>query len=158
MSATLRLDHLAFPVYDAPASYRFYSEVLELPLVDALTGDDWGGRPWLMMFFATGGGQLLALCALRGATPPAPAQLPQDVRHFAFSVASAAEQQTWRERLERHGIAFSEETHAQQRSIYFKDPDGTVLEVTTPASEAQTLPDAAAAATVGRWLAGAARP
>ena len=158
MSAALRLDHLAFPVQDAAASYRFYSEVLQLPLVDALTGDDWGGRPWLMMFFATGDGQLLALCALRGAPPPPPTQLPQDVRHFAFSVASPAEQQLWRERLQRHGIACSEESHAQQRSIYFKDPDGTVLEVTTPASAVQPVPDAAAADTVRRWLAGGARP
>ena len=158
MSATLRLDHLAFPVYDAAATYRFYSEVLQLPLVDALTGDDWGGRAWLMMFFATGGGQLLALCALRGAQPAPAAPLPEDVRHYAFSVASPAEQQAWRERLQRHGIAFSEETHAQQRSIYFKDPNGTVLEVTTPASATAAVPDAAAAETVRRWLTLGSRP
>jgi hypothetical protein len=55
--------------------------VLQLPLVDALSGDDWGGKPWLMMFFGTGGGQLLALCALSGAQPPRPEGLPADVRH-----------------------------------------------------------------------------
>jgi catechol 2,3-dioxygenase-like lactoylglutathione lyase family enzyme len=47
----LRFDHLALPVYDAAGTYRFYSEVLQLPLVDALSGDDWGGKAWLMMFF-----------------------------------------------------------------------------------------------------------
>src|SRR5262245_26728254 len=62
----LRFDHLALPVYDAARTYHFYSEVLQLPLVDALSGDDWEASPWLMMFFGTGSGQLLALCALRG--------------------------------------------------------------------------------------------
>lgn len=85
--AALRFDHLALPVYDAAATHRFYSEVLRLPLVEALSGDDWGGRPWLMMFFWTGGAQLLALCALRGAPRPTPDGLPADVRHYAFSRA-----------------------------------------------------------------------
>jgi len=44
MSDLLRFDHLALPVFDAAATYRFYGEVLQLPLVDALSGDDWGGR------------------------------------------------------------------------------------------------------------------
>jgi catechol 2,3-dioxygenase-like lactoylglutathione lyase family enzyme len=53
----LRFDHLAIPVYDAPRTLQFYTEVLQLPLVDAISGDDWGGKPWLRMFFGTGGGQ-----------------------------------------------------------------------------------------------------
>ena len=96
MSATpLRLDHLALPVYDAARTLHFYTEVLQLPLVDALSGDDWGGKPWLMMFFGTGSGQLLALSALAGAQPPRPDGLPADVRHYAFSVSSGAEQEQW---------------------------------------------------------------
>ena len=155
MSAVLRFDHLALPVYDAAATYRFYSEVLELPLVEALSGENWGGLPWLMMFFATGSGQLLALCARRSAPPPAP-EFPEDVRHFAFAVASADELDGWRGRLRRHGIPWSEETHAHQHSLYFKDPNGIMLEVTTPASVAPLEPDAAAAQAVRRWIAAAA--
>jgi catechol 2,3-dioxygenase-like lactoylglutathione lyase family enzyme len=147
----LRLDHLALPVFDAAATYRFYSEVLQLPLVDALSGDDWGGKPWLMMFFGTGSGQLLALCALRGAERPAEA-LPADVRHYAFCVASAAEQREWMARLIRHGIAFTEEDHGRQHSLYFSDPNGIVLEVTTPASHAPALPDARSARLVESWI------
>ena len=46
MSATpLRFDHLALPVYDAARTLHFYTEVLQLPLVDALSGDDWGASP-----------------------------------------------------------------------------------------------------------------
>ena len=149
----LRLDHLALPVYDAALTLQFYSEVLQLPLVDALSGDDWGGQPWLMMFFGTGSGQLLALCALHGAQPPRPDGLPADVRHYAFSVPSAAEQEQWKGRLRQHGIAFSEEDHGPQHSIYFSDPNGIVLEVTTPASKTDLQPDAHAARRVSRWIA-----
>jgi len=149
----LRLDHLALPVYDAARTLQFYSEVLQLPLVDALSGDDWGGKRWLMMFFGTGAGQLLALCALQGAQPPPPDGLPADVRHYAFSVASCAAQEAWKARLRQHGIAFSEEDHGAQHSIYFSDPNGIVLEVTTPASKPGLQPDAQAAQRVQRWIA-----
>ena len=153
----LRFDHLALPVYDAANTYHFYSEVLQLPLVDALSGDDWGGKPWLMMFFGTGAGQLLALCALQGAQPPPADGLPADVRHYAFSVASSATQEAWKARLRQHGIAFSEEDHGPQHSIYFSDPNGIVLEVTTPASKTDLQPDAHAARRVQRWIAALGR-
>ena len=156
--AVLRFDHLALPVYDAAQTWRFYSEVLQLPLVDALSGDDWGGRPWLMMFFGTADTQLIALCALRGARPPAPDGLPADVRHYAFSVKSAAEQEAWKVRLRRHGVPFSEEDHGSQHSIYFSDPNGILLEVTTPASSRPTVSDPQAGERVRRWIAADARP
>ena len=149
----LRFDHLALPVYDAARTLQFYTEVLQLPLVDAISGDDWGGKPWLMMFFGTGGGQLLALCALRGAQPPRPDGLPADVRHYAFSVSSSAEQEKWKTRLREHGIACSEEDHGTQHSLYFSDPNGIVLEVTTPPSLHDVQPDAHAAQRVERWIA-----
>jgi catechol 2,3-dioxygenase-like lactoylglutathione lyase family enzyme len=149
----LRFDHLALPIYDAARTLQFYTEVLQLPLVDAISGDDWGGKPWLMMFFGTGGGQLLALCALRGAQPPRPDGLPADVRHYAFSVSSAAEQEKWKTRLREHGIACSEEDHGTQHSLYFSDPNGIVLEVTTPPSLHDVQSDAHAAQRVERWIA-----
>jgi catechol 2,3-dioxygenase-like lactoylglutathione lyase family enzyme len=150
----LRFDHLALPVYDASETYRFYSEVLGLPLVDALAGDDWGGKPWLMMFFGAGA-QLIALCALRGARPAPRDDLPEDVWHYAFSVPSAAEQRQWMARLKAHGVAYTEEDHGRQHSIYFKDPNGIVLEVTTPASAADGVSDREAQQLVRRWIEGA---
>ncbi len=149
----LRFDHIALPVFDAAKTLQFYGEVLQLPLVDAMSGDDWGGKPWLMMFFATGGGQLLALSALYGAQPPRPDGLPSDVRHYSFSVPSAAEQERWKGRLREHGVAFSEEDHGTQHSVYFSDPNGILLEVTTPPSHASLQPDAHAAQRVRHWIA-----
>jgi catechol 2,3-dioxygenase-like lactoylglutathione lyase family enzyme len=150
--APLRLDHLALPVYDAAATHRFYSEVLQLPLVDALSGDDWGGRPWLMMFFGTGGTQLIALCALGGASRPGPDGLPADVRHYAFSVASRAEQGEWMARLRRHGVEYTEEDHGRQHSIYFSDPNDILLEVTTPPSASPPGTDPRAEQRVRHWI------
>jgi catechol 2,3-dioxygenase-like lactoylglutathione lyase family enzyme len=43
--ALLQLDHVALPIREVEASQRFYSEVLGLPLVEALSGDDWEGCP-----------------------------------------------------------------------------------------------------------------
>jgi hypothetical protein len=79
--------------------------------------------------------------------------LPADVRHYAFSVSSAAEQEKWKDRLAQHGIVFSEEDHGAQHSLYFSDPNGIVLEVTTPPSPHDLQPDAHAAQRVQRWIA-----
>ena len=148
----LRVDHFALPVFDAAAIFRFYTDIMGLALVDALSGDDWGGKPWLMMIFSFSDGRQIALVALRGAERPADDGLPDDIRHFAFSVASARELNTWKRRLRAHHIHYREEDHGVQRSIYFADPNGIILEVTTPSSEATIAPSKAAAAVVRQWI------
>jgi catechol 2,3-dioxygenase-like lactoylglutathione lyase family enzyme len=79
--------------------------------------------------------------------------LPSDVRHYALSVASPAQQEQWKARLREHGVLCSEEDHGTQHSIYFSDPNGIVLEVTTPASSPDLQPAAHAAQRVQRWIA-----
>lgn len=148
----LQIDHLALPIFDVAATYRFYSEVMELPLLESFSGPDWGGRPWLMMIFMIADGRQLALCALRGAKRPDPDGLPEDLRHFAFSVASKAEQAAWKERLETRGVKFWEEDHGTQQSVYFRDPNGIVLEITTPASEGSYTLNPAAHDVVKHWM------
>jgi catechol 2,3-dioxygenase-like lactoylglutathione lyase family enzyme len=155
--AALRFDHVAVPIYDAAATYRFYTEVLELPLLEALSGDDWGGRPWLMMCFGAGA-QVLALCALRGALPPPRDDLPADARHYAFAVTSADEQRRWMARLKAHRIAYLEEDHGSQHSVYFRDPNGIVLELTTPATDTGAAGNPDARRLVESWIAAAATP
>ena len=75
------------------------------------------------------------------------------MRHYAFSVSSDAEQENWRSRLREHGIVFSEEDHGSQHSLYFSDPNGIVLEITTPPSPADLQPEGHAAQRVQRWIA-----
>ncbi len=149
----LKLDHVVFPVRDPAATLTFYRDVLGLPLVDAFSGDDWGGYPWLMMIFGLSGVQEIVCVALRGAPAPDYAALPRDVRHYAVSAASAAGFETWRERLAAAGAEFWEEDHGAQRSLYFPDPDGVVLEITWPPSTPRTDENPSAVAAVQAWTA-----
>jgi glyoxylase I family protein len=148
----LRMDHIALPCFNARASHRFYTEVLGFPLINALSGDDWGGGPWLMMFFAIPDGRVIALTTLRGATRPDPHAAPDDISHFAFTVTSDRDLDAWRRRLRDAQIEIREEDHKTQRSIYFSDPSGIVFEITTPSSDAMTM-DPMAHDVVARWLA-----
>lgn len=153
--AALKLDHVALPIRDVAASHRFYSDVLGFSLVSAQEGGDWGGYPWLMMIFSAGDARQIALIAFRNRPPPLADGLPDDVRHYAFATDSKRDLLAWKQRLEKKGVAFWEEDHGPQHSLYFKDPNGIVLEITAPASAALSAPPAARASeTIEAWLKG----
>ena len=149
--AALDLDHVALPVHDARASYRFYSDVLGLALVETLSGDDWEGRAWLMMIFADAHGRRVALCAY-GGPPLERERIPTDARHYAFAARSLA---PWKRRLSSAKVGYREEDHGGgQRSIYFDDPSGNTLEITSPALRAaRPVPRKEALAEIERWKA-----
>ncbi len=149
----LTLDHVVFPVGDAEATLAFYGDVLGLPLVQALSGEDWGGYPWLMLIFGLGEDRELVTVALRGAPQPVYTGLPADVRHYALCAAREADLDDWRARLQRAGVDFWEERHGEQRSIYFPDPDGVILEITWPRSAASQSADPDALGRARDWIA-----
>ena len=121
----------ALYVDDLEKAARFYDQVLELP---ALTQDsrfrayDVGGRNVLLLFHR---GATLDTVHLPGGTIP-----PHDGHgplHVAFAVA-AADLPAWEQRLAAHDVAIEGRTdwpHGGQ-SIYFRDPDGHLLELATP--------------------------
>jgi len=150
----LTLDHVVMPVRDAEATLTFYTKVLELPLVEAFSGDDWDGYPWLMMIFGLGGKQELVAVALRGAPAPDYRGVPVDARHYALAAASADDLNRWRERLLEAKVDFWEEGHGEQSSIYFPDPDGVIFEITWPATTVPRMANAAAHTAVQRWVKG----
>jgi catechol 2,3-dioxygenase-like lactoylglutathione lyase family enzyme len=154
----LKLDHVVFPVRDAEKTLAFYRDVLRLPLVATHTGDDWDGYPWLMMIFGLGGGQELVCVALQGAPTPDYRGVPVDARHYAFSAEGEADIDLWRSRLSQHAVEFWEEHHGDQRSVYFADPDGVVLEVTWPATRAMAVERLDALAAALSWIAKAKQP
>jgi len=53
--------------------------------------------------------------------------------HFAFAV-STHELEAWRARLQQHGIKLESEVQWDRggKSIYFRDPDGNLVELATP--------------------------
>ena len=147
---SLAFDHVAIPIRDARASHRFYAEVLGLTLIDAMSGDDWGGSPWLMMIFGTRDGQQLALVAFGGDTKEK--QKEGDERHYAFAVKSEDELEAWRARLTEAGVEAHDEDHGTQHSLYFTDPNGITLEITTPPTPEIAKPNGRATAIVEEWL------
>ena len=148
----LALDHVAIPVRDAAATRRFYSNTLGLELVDAISGEGWDGYPWLMMIYADAAGRQIALCAFRGRRA-ARERIPTDARHYALSTATPRELTAWRKRLRAARVDFREEDHGTQRSIYFEDPSGNILEITSSPScrHAARGKGTAAARAVERW-------
>jgi lactoylglutathione lyase len=148
----LKTDHIVFPVWDAKASLAFYREVMGFALVDTYTGADWGGFPWLMMFFAAADGREIVLVSLRGAARPSWDGLARDVRHLAFSEPSVARLESWRRKLKKAQIAYWEETHGPRHSVYFEDPNGVVLEITAPPSRPAKTTSRGALSKARRWI------
>ncbi|MBV8978858.1 MAG: VOC family protein [Alphaproteobacteria bacterium] len=149
----LRTDHIVFPVWNAKASLAFYRNVLGLKLVNAISGPDWGGYPWLMIVLATADGREIVLVSLKGAKRPRKGKLARDVRHLAFSETSVAKLEGWRRKLAAAKVAFWEEKHGAQHSVYFEDPNGVVLEITAPPTRVPRRENAAALAAASRWIA-----
>jgi catechol 2,3-dioxygenase-like lactoylglutathione lyase family enzyme len=149
------LDHVVLPVRNPEATLAFYSEVMGLPLVEAFSGDDWDGYPWLMMIFGLDGKHELVAVALRGAPAPDYRGVPVDARHYALAAASELDLDAWRGRLRAAEVDFWEEVHGERSSIYFPDPDGVIFEVTWPPAKVLKVANPGAEIAVRRWVKGA---
>jgi catechol 2,3-dioxygenase-like lactoylglutathione lyase family enzyme len=150
--SSLELDHVAISVADARRSRQFYAEVLGLPLVSAMSGDDWDGHPWLLMFFKLDDGRMVALTTFAGVVAEPKSGLPADARHYALATDDL---EAWKKKLAQHKIAVREEDHGAQRSLFIEDPDHTVWEITSPASATAFEEDPSEAQhIVERWIAG----
>ena len=118
-------------VEDLERAGRFYERVLELT---ALTGDarfrayDVGGKSVLLLFRR--GATLETVHMPGGTIPPHDGQGPL---HMAFAV-SAEELPHWEQRLREQGVAIAGRTDWSRggQSVYFRDPDGHLLELATP--------------------------
>lgn len=114
-------------VEDLNRSTTFYKEVIGLP--QSKDG-----------VFVVAAGQLLLLA--KQGTTDVPKQLPGGTiptcgavgaQHVAFAIG-AAEFESWRQHLLAHGIVDLSEVRWERggRSLYFRDPDGHLLELATP--------------------------
>jgi catechol 2,3-dioxygenase-like lactoylglutathione lyase family enzyme/quercetin dioxygenase-like cupin family protein len=117
------LDHVALAVRDPEASARWYHDVLGLERKHDVV---WGSAP----AFVTSGGSGLALFKVEGSPKPPPGRDVLAMRHVAFRVDGANFAKA-RELLALRGLAVEFQDHVVSRSIYFRDPDGHQIEITT---------------------------
>ena len=118
------IDHVALEVRDVAASVQWYEEVLGLKRRYQAA---WGDYPAVVGVGSTA----LALFPVEGDAPKPPAG--RDVlamRHLAFRV-DAANFARAREELTRRQIDSSFQHHGISQSIYFRDPNGHEIEITT---------------------------
>ena len=112
------LDHVALNVADQDASERWYRDVLGLEREHA---EAWGDTPVALM--AQGSGVALFSAAQHG-------EGGVSVSHVAFRV-DRENFEAAQDDLRRRDIAFEIDDHGVSHSIYFLDPDGLKLELTT---------------------------
>jgi catechol 2,3-dioxygenase-like lactoylglutathione lyase family enzyme len=121
----------ALYVDDLPRARAFYDRLFGFPALtedERLCAYDVGGTSVLLLFKR---GSTLATVALPGGTIP-----PHDGHgplHMAFAI-DAADLPAWEARLAEEGIAIDSRMRwpAGGESLYFRDPDGHVLELATP--------------------------
>ena len=118
------IDHVALAVRDVARSVAWYQRVLGL---ERRYQDAWGDMPAVVGVGTTS----LALFPVGTESPGAPpGRETLAMRHLAFR-ASRSEFAAARKSLEAGGILFEFQDHDIAHSIYFEDPDGHRLEITT---------------------------
>ena len=121
----------ALYVEDLERAVRFYRTVFGFEVLgcdDRFCALNVAGRDVLLLFRR---GATLAPIAVPGGVIP-----PHDgsgTTHLAFAIA-AAELEDWKRRLTEQGIVIESQVHFPRGSValYFRDPDGHLLEVATP--------------------------
>jgi catechol 2,3-dioxygenase-like lactoylglutathione lyase family enzyme len=116
------IDHVAMGVRDIERSAKWYIDVLGF---ERLHDGMWDGVPTFIGKGNTG----IALFPANQ-EPKTSAQREIRMLHLAFR----ADRENFRaaqQELKKHGIKFEFQDHEISHSIYFRDPDGHQLEITT---------------------------
>ena len=118
------LDHIAITVRDLEASAKWYEEVLGLKKYQL---SEWGQYPIFMLAGKSG----LALFPVKTPANNHTTPIPQvTMKHFAFN-ADRENFETAKQKLNLLSISFQYQDHIFFDSIYFYDPDGYLVEITT---------------------------
>lgn len=127
------LHHVTLIAEDLGRTTAFYRDVLGLTLVrEAANDDDPGARHF--WFGDPDGTPGTLVSFLEYPSMDAGAVGRGSTHHLAFSVGSAAEQDAWRDWLGSKDVPCSDVLErGGLRSLYFRDPDGHVLEIAVAA-------------------------
>ena len=118
------IDHVALAVRDVEQSANWYMDVLGF---ERRYEEMWEGIPT----FIAKGNTAVALFPLRNNDSKSAARTGRiGMLHLAFR-ANRENFLSAQEELKRRGIKFEFQDHEISHSIYFRDPDGHELEITT---------------------------
>jgi catechol 2,3-dioxygenase-like lactoylglutathione lyase family enzyme len=160
-----RLNHFAWRCRDAEETRRFYEDVLGLPLALVFQSDHVPSTgeycPYTHIFFRMADGSFMGFFDLGDdqASLPSP-NTPAWVNHIALQVPSTADLLSAKARLEAEGVKVLGVTdHKILNSIYFLDPNGLRVELTTWTVDANHMEQerASAHAKLAAWTAEKAR-
>jgi len=118
------IDHVALGVRDIEGSAKWYIEVLGF---ERLHEGMWNGVP---TFIGRGNTGVALFPANRNAKSTSSSHRELRMLHLAFRANRKNFLGAQRE-LEKRGIKFEFQDHDISHSIYFRDPDGHQLEITT---------------------------
>lgn len=117
------LDHVGICVKDIEVSANWYQSVLGLK---RFTFDKWGPFPIFMLSGKSG----IAIFPANGDVEQNSSSPPISIDHFAFNV-NKENFDLARQNLTKLNIEFEYKNHHYFESIYFKDPDDHIVELTT---------------------------
>ncbi|MGC1305411.1 MAG: VOC family protein [Caulobacteraceae bacterium] len=135
------LYHFAYPCRDAEETRAFYEDILGLPLVHCMMPDavpsSGESIPYAHIFFEMGDGSYVAFFDLGTGEKPKPSpNTPDWVQHLALEVDSVEVVKVFKDKLEAAGVDVRGVVdHDFIKSIYFFDPNGLRLEITTRTEE-----------------------
>ena len=124
-----QIDHVALRCASPEATKAWY--VTTLGFEHVFPGQ-WSGIP----IFLRLGSTFIALFPQKGREPGSASH--SSVSHLAFRAATYADFRLAQSELQAQGVSFQFQDHEISHSIYFSDPDGFQLEITTyaiPAAE-----------------------
>jgi catechol-2,3-dioxygenase len=125
------IDHVALSVRDIEQSVKWYIEVLGF---ERLHEGMWNGVP---SFIGKGNTALALFPAKPNGKSTSPSREAIRMLHLAFRADRKNFLAAQRE-LQKRGIKFEFQDHEISHSIYFSDPDGRILEITTYELEERT--------------------
>lgn len=129
--------HTAFRCRDAEETRRFYEDLLGLPLKACVQEEKEPGSgrpaPFLHLFFALPDGNFVAFFDEPGRASEEKFEQKHGFDlHLAFEAGSMDELKAYQRKLTDAGVpAFGPIDHHFCHSIYFSDPNGLAMEITT---------------------------